>query len=248
MIRAIIVDDERKARETLNKLIKDYCGNVEIIAKVNSVDTAYDAIVEYKPQLVFLDVEMPGSNGFDLLERFDKVDFDVIFTTAYGHYAVKAIKFAALYYLLKPIEIHELKEAIFQVEQKLTNRSLMDDRVMALLSNLQGAQFQKVAIPDVEGVTFVDVNQICRCQADRNYSIIYLSDGTNITSTRTLKEYESLFSNHHFFRVHHSHLINLSFVKRYIKGDGGFVIMNDKSKVEVSRRRKNEFLEKLAEM
>lgn len=219
MIRAIIVDDERKASETLKRLLADHCSNVEILATANSAETAFEAINKYEPQLVFLDVEMPGGNGFDLLERFDKINFDVIFTTAYGHYAVKAIKFSALYYLLKPIDLEELKTAVEQVEQKELNRALMDDRVSALLSNLQGSTLQKVGIPDTEGVTFIDVNDICRCQADRNYTHIMLSNGTKIVSTRTLKEYESLFSNHHFFRVHHSHLINMKYVKRYVKGE-----------------------------
>ena len=193
---------------------------------------------------------MPKGNGFDLLEKFDQVNFEVIFTTAYGHYAIKAIKFSALDYLLKPIDIDELNIAVRKVEDQInsTKDEQENESIKTLIENLNNTSMKKIAIPDLEGITFVDIDDIIRCEADRNYTCIHLKNGRKLLSSKVLKEYEKLFADYQFIRLHNSHIINLSHVKRYIKGEGGTVIMSDESSVDVSRRRKSEFLERLSRM
>lgn len=250
MIKALIVDDEGNARETLKMLLDQHTSNVQILGMADSAETAYQMINELQPELVFLDVEMPKGNGFDLLERFNKADFKVIFTTAYGHYAIKAIKFSALDYLLKPIDIDELKMAVQKardciVEQRNENES---ESIKTLIENLNNTNMRKIAIPDLDGITFVDIDDIIRCEADRNYTCIHLESGRKLLSSKVLKEYEKLFADYQFIRLHNSHIINLKHVRRYIKGEGGTVIMSDESSVDVSRRRKSEFLERLSNL
>lgn len=250
MIKALIVDDEGNARETLKMLVEQHTSNVEIFGMADSAETAYKMINELQPDLVFLDVEMPKGNGFDLLEHFDKVNFQVIFTTAYGHYAIKAIKFSALDYLLKPIDIDELRMAIDKVREHIAEQrnESENESIKTLIENLNNTSMRKIAIPDLEGITFVDIDDIIRCEADRNYTCIHLQNGRKLLSSKVLKEYEKLFTDYQFIRLHNSHIINLRHVKRYIKGEGGTVIMSDESSVDVSRRRKSEFLERLSNL
>jgi len=188
---------------------------------------------------------MPNGTGFDLLRMFEKINFHVIFTTAYDHYAIKAIKYSALDYLLKPIDIDELQESVSKVhEQSAVN--LQAPNLEVLLSALNDVdKVKKIAIPDQEGVAIVEVKDIIRCQADSNYTLIFLKDGTKLVSTKTLKEYNNLLDEKTFMRVHNSYLININHIKKYIKGDGGQVVMSDDSIVEVSRRRKSDLMEVL---
>jgi two-component system LytT family response regulator len=246
MIKALIIDDESNARETLKMLLAQHAKNVDVIGTAENAEAGFSMIESHKPDLVFLDVEMPKGTGFDLLERCEQVNFQVIFTTAYGHYAIKAIKFSALDYLLKPIDITELQDAVRKVEELLaTSKSRENHSIRALIENLNNTSSKKIAIPDLEGITFVDLDDILRCEADRNYTCIYLQNGRKIVSSKVLKEYEKLFADYHFIRLHNSHIINMRHVKRYIEGEGGTVVMTDDSSVDVSRRRKSEFLERL---
>ncbi len=246
-IKAIVVDDELGARESLFKMIEKYCKNVEVVAKTDSMKTAFKAITDLNPDLVFLDIEMPNGNAFDLLEKFKEIKFDIIFTTAYDHYAIKAIKFSAVDYILKPIDSEELIQAIERFENKKGEKSSLNKQFKTLLSNVKsGAKLKKVGIPDGDGLTFINLSDIIRCDSDGNYTFFILNTGKKIIASRTLGEYEQLFSDDNFFRVHRSHLINLEHVKKYIKGEGGYVIMSDNSQVEVSRRNKIDFLEKLS--
>ncbi len=248
MIKAVIVDDELGARESLSKMIEKNCKQLEIVAKADSAIAAYDAITSKKPDLVFLDIEMPNGNAFDLLEKFKEIDFNIIFTTAYDHYAIKAIKFSAVDYILKPIDPEELVEAVKRFEKKQQeNPNVLDKQFKTLLSNVRPEnKLKKVGIPDGDGLVFINLSDIVRCESDGNYTFFILTSGKKIIASRTLGEYEQMFTEDHFFRVHRSHLINLQHVKKYIKGEGGYVIMSDDSQVEVSRRNKNEFLEKLS--
>lgn len=247
MIKAIIVDDEEKSRVTLKNLVALYCPNVQITELCDSVNTALIAINNQMPDLVFLDIEMPFHNGFTLLEKINKPGFDVIFTTAYDHYAIKAIKFSAMDYLLKPIDPDELKNAIDKIEAGRASAAQSLPNFELLLSNLKvKGNNAKIAVPTFEGLQMVSIADIIKCTADESYTHITLSNNAKITVSRILKEYEELLSDFNFLRVHNSCLINLAHVSKYIKGDGGYVIMADGSTVEVSRRKKNELLSKLS--
>jgi two-component system, LytTR family, response regulator len=247
MIKAIIVDDELNCRESLYNILEKYFKNIVVIDKIGSPGEAYDSIMKHKPDLVFLDIEMPKENAFDLLEKFnDDIQFDIIFTTAYNHYAVKAIKFSALDYLLKPIDIDDLREAIARLEKKKNNRQLMNNQMNILFSNLkQENKRKKIVVPDGEGLLFIYLDEIIRCESDGNYTFFILNNKKKIIVSKTLGDYEELFTEESFFRIHRSHLINLQHIKKYIRGEGGYVIMSDDSQVEVSRRKKIEFLELL---
>jgi two-component system LytT family response regulator len=248
MIKAIIVDDELGARESLSKMIEKNCKQLEVVAKADSALAAFEAITNKQPDLVFLDIEMPNGNAFDLLEKFKEINFNIIFTTAYDHYAIKAIKFSAIDYILKPIDPEELIEAVKRFEKKQQGEpSVLDKQFKTLLSNVRPEnKLKKVGIPDGDGLIFINLSDIIRCESDGNYTFFILTNGKKIIASRTLGEYEQMFTEDNFFRVHRSHLINLQHVKKYIKGEGGYVIMSDDSQVEVSRRNKNEFLEKLS--
>lgn len=247
MIQAIIVDDELGARESLSKMVEKNCKNIQVVAKADCMLAAYEAITKHQPDLVFLDIEMPNGNAFDLLEKFDKIDFDIIFTTAYDHYAIKGIKYSAIDYILKPIDPEELVLAVQRFEAKSGQKNLLDKQFKALLSNIKPEnKLKKVGLPDGDGLIFINLSEIIRCDSDGNYTFFILTSGKKIIASRTLGEYEQMFSEDNFFRVHRSHLINLQHVKKYIKGEGGYVIMSDNSQVEVSRRNKVDFLERLS--
>ncbi len=246
-IKAVIVDDELGARESLSKMIEKNCKNIEVVAKADSMMNAFIEITNHQPDLVFLDIEMPNGNAFDLLERFKEINFNIIFVTAYDHYAIKAIKFSAIDYILKPVDPEELVKAVSRFESQLENKNSLDKKFKTLLSNVKPEnKLKKVGIPDGDGLIFINLSDIIRCDSDGNYTYFLLTTGKKIIASRTLGEYEQMFADDNFFRVHRSHLINLEHVKKYIKGEGGYVIMSDNSQVEVSRRNKNEFLEKLS--
>jgi two-component system LytT family response regulator len=249
MIRAIIVDDELGARESLSKMLEKNCKQVEIVAKVDSMASAYEAISAKEPDLVFLDIEMPNGNAFDLLEKFREINFNIIFTTAYDHYAIKAIKFSAVDYILKPIDPEELVQAVKRFEERAGQKTSLDKQFKTLLSNVRTEnKLKKVGIPDGDGLIFINLSDIIRCDSDGNYTFFILTSGKKIIASRTLGEYEQMFADDNFFRIHRSHLINLEHVKKYIKGEGGYVVMTDNSQVEVSRRNKTDFLEKLSHL
>lgn len=245
MITAIIVDDEEKSRVTLENLVKKYCLNVDLCELCDSVDSALLAIDKHNPNLVFLDIEMPFNNGFTLLEKVKNPVFDVVFTTAYGHYAIQAIKSNAIDYLLKPIEVEELKFAVQEVEKRLSGPVDKLKNFESFLSSVK-SKSAKIAVPTFEGLQMINSDDIVKCSADESYTHISLTSGKKIIVSRLLKEYDELLSGLNFFRVHNSCLINLTHVVKYIKGDGGYVIMSDGDSVEVSRRKKNELLNRLS--
>jgi two-component system LytT family response regulator len=247
MINTVIIDDEKRGISSLKSLLKDYCPDVNLLGEANSVESGLNLIHKSKPSLVFLDIEMPDGTGFDLLEQLPEKNFHVIFTTAHDHYALRAIKFSALDYLLKPIGITELKAAIEKVKSKSSDDA-MHDNIALLIKNLSadvGKTPEKIALPTGDGHIFISIQDIIRFEAEGNYTYVFLTNGEKITVSRTLKQFENFIDENNFARIHHSHFINIHHVKHYVKGSGGFVVMIDGSKVEVSIRKKEEFLRKM---
>jgi len=247
MVRCIIVDDELKNLENLKILLEDFCTNAEVAALCQNVEEGVKAIHEHHPDVVFLDIHMQRETGFDLLERIKPVDFEVVFTTAHSEYAIKAFKFSAIDYLLKPIDIDELKRAVDKVEKKLNSNisARLEQLVLNLKSSSSHKQNFKLAIPSSDGLVFVKIEDIIYCEASSNYTQIFTTGGKKYVVSRTLKEYEELLTDHNFFRIHNSFLINLNSVKKYVRGEGGYVIMDDDSSLDVSKRRKEAFLSKI---
>lgn len=243
MLRAIIVDDEPDCCEALTMLLDSYCPEVEVSAVCYSGATALEAIAENKPQLVFLDIEMPHMNGFQLLERLPAIDFDLVFTTSYDQYAIKAIRFSAMDYLLKPIDREELKHAVQKVIQ--LQQPPLPQQLEILLQKLQQPLVSKIAIPTVEGLQMIAVDAIISCKSDSNYTTLYLKGKQKITASRTLKDVEEMLEGLPFLRVHQSHLVNLDEVSKYVRGEGGYLVMSDGSAVDVARSRKEALLHKL---
>jgi len=243
IINSVLVDDEKHCLETLAWQLEKFCPQVGIVAQCESGEQALQVLSKNNVDLVFLDIEMPRMNGFELLQRVGQVTFDVIFTTAYDMFAVKAFKFSALDYLLKPIDKDELIQAVSKVKRKKA-QPIMPEQLDILFQTLYGKKptSPKVALPTMSGLEFVTAGEIIHCQSEGNYTHIYLEDKSHYLICRTLKETEELLSGHNFFRVHHSHLINLNHIRKYIKGDGGYVIMSDNTSISVSRSRKEELL------
>jgi two-component system LytT family response regulator len=246
MLQAIIIDDEANCSETLQLLLKKYCTSVNIIAVINNSQKAEEAIRMLKPEIVFMDIEMPHLNGFEVLELTKDMPFEVVFTTAYDHYALLAIKHNAFDYLLKPIDTDELVTAVNKAEAKKKDGSFNLQKVSELLSELsKDKKANKLAVPALDGIIYLDIATIIRISADSNYSNIFLDSGKKITSSKTLKEYEQILSEMKFFRVHNAHLVNLDFVDKYIRGEGGVLVMRDGVNIDVSRQKKKALLDLL---
>lgn len=250
MYRAIIVDDEKGGREHLATILKEFF-DIEIKAHASNAKEAITAIEEHQPDLLFLDIEMPGENGFDLLEKLENINFDVIFTTAYDHYAIKAIKYSALDYLLKPIDANELEAAINRFKSKIRNQELTNNKLKTLLNNLSSGdsgQEQKIVIHDGEGLNFIKIKDIIRFHSEGSYTDVHVvGQDKHFVTSKQIGEYEEMLLNEQFYRIHRSYYINLLHVKKYVRGDGGYVIMSDGSKLEVSRRKKAEFIQLLSQ-
>ncbi|MCB9360691.1 MAG: response regulator transcription factor [Flavobacteriales bacterium] len=245
MINAVIIDDEEKGRKLLEILVSNYCSGVNIVGKANSVATGIPLIEETNPDLVFLDVEMTGGNGFDLLEKMAPINFSVIFTTAYDQYAIKAFKYSALDYLLKPIDEEELMAAVKKV--KPNDGENHNKKINHLLEHFQKPKSinNRLALSTLNGLEFVEIDKIIRCEADSKYTFVYIKDGKRLHITKNLKEFEDMLTEHNFFRIHHSHLVNLSYVTKYHKGRGGYVELEDGTSIGVSQRKKEDFLSHL---
>jgi len=245
MMRAVVVDDEAKARQSLIHLIKKLFDDVEIVGEAEGVESGVKLITETKPGLLFLDVQMQDGTGFDLLTRIDRSNLQVIFVSAHDHFAVTAIKFSAVDYLVKPVEAVELQKAMDKFRQQKSMKDVQQ-KLDLLLKNVN--RIDKIALPSVNGIEFVKIDNIMRCEADNNYTAFYLINGEKILVCKTLKEYEDLLSAKGFFRIHKAVIINMTYLKKYIRGEGGAVIMDDGTELPVSRRRKESFLEALRRM
>ncbi|MEP6683286.1 MAG: LytTR family DNA-binding domain-containing protein [Parafilimonas sp.] len=249
MIKTIIIEDEENSRVILTKILEEFFQNIEIIATCKNNLEAKEAIESLKPDLVLSDVELKHESVFTMLQQLTTIDFEIIFITGYDKYAVQAIKFSALDYLLKPFSKTELANAIQHYEQRQNKKQSMQ-QFDALFHNLKHFQkdSKKIALPTANGLTIFPLNEIVYCEAEINYTNFFLTSNQKILDTKTLKEYEELLDDYDFFRVHKSFLINLHHVKHFYKGEGGTVTMSNGAVVEVSRRKKDEFLKRITSM
>lgn len=239
MIKTIIIDDEAHCLDTLEIMLGNNCKDVHLVEKCLSASDGLTAIEKQKPDLVFLDIEMPIMNGFDMLVHLGQISFALIFTTSYSQYAIKAIQFSALDYLLKPVDPGELIAAVSKVRQLHTAPTL--EQFEMLIAHMQDRQngFHKIAVPTLEGFEMIPATDLIKCVAENNYTHIFLKGGKKIAACRTLKEIEEQLRSFSFFnRVHHSYLVNLNEISKYVRGEGGYLIMSDGSTVNVSKSRK----------
>jgi len=246
MIRTVLVDDEIDSIRVLQRLLEDYCPEVNIVGKADGVEMGVHVIQSAKPDLVFLDIEMTEGNAFDLLNQLQPVEFQVIFVTAFDNYAIRAFKYSAVDYLLKPIDIDDLLTALERVVRKMHGKTFVN-QMETLLYNVETFQLtqQKMAVPTLTGLVFIPIKDIMRFQADGSYTTIYLTNAEQIVATRNIKEYEDLLPAAIFCRIHNSHIINLHKIQKYHKGRGGYVVMEDGTNIEVASRRREEFLQRL---
>jgi two-component system LytT family response regulator len=246
MIKALIVDDELHCRKTLAMTLKEYCPDVQVVDQCSDAEEGIDAIQKHKPDLVFLDIEMPRMNGFDMLQQLTDIPFAVVFTTSHNEYAVKAFRFYALDYLLKPVEPKELIAAVHKVQTQKQQPSA--EQFQMLLDKLSGREevFPKIPVPTSDGFELIPIESISYCEAEDNYTRFHLTNKKRIIVCRMLKEVEEQLNDYPFFiRVHNSYIVNLKEVKKYVRGEGGYVIMSDDTPVSVSRSRKEALLKSL---
>ena len=247
-LNAVIVEDELRSREFLKKMITEFCPQVTVIKTASTVEEALAAIDDVKPNIVFLDIELHTGNGFDVLAGVKFKDFSVIFTTAYDHYAIKAIKFSAVDYLLKPIDVSELQAAVEKVAVEIKG-NYNQQALQMLMENVRkpaGNNFS-ITLATSDGLEFVPLHNIIRLEASGPYTHFFLKEGKKIIVCKNLKEYETLLSDHQFFRVHNSHIINIKEVKKMVKSDGGYAVMNDDSMINISPKKKDEFMEQMSQ-
>ncbi|MEO7045441.1 MAG: response regulator [Ferruginibacter sp.] len=245
MLKSIIIDDEPKGRSILKQLIMLHTPQLDVVGVAENANEGLKLIDIYKPDVVFLDIEMPGKSGFDLLRELNNIQFKLVFVSAHNHYSLKAIKFHAFDYLLKPIDVDELKETVAKLLQSANTNT--NEQVIEMLSSSQQGNndFSKIAIASVSSIDLINIEDILYCEASGNSTIVYLTNNKKIVATKTLKEYEDLLTSHLFFRIHHAYLVNLKHVARYIKGENGSVILSNNKELEVSRRKKQDFLNSL---
>lgn len=245
-LKAMLVDDEKHCIETLRYELQMHCPHVEIIETASSGPEGIVKIKDGQPDLLFLDIEMPGMSGFEMLRAMGEVDFAVIFVTAYDQYALQAFRYAAADYLLKPVIGEQLVQAVSRVNTK--NATSSDSRLQleTLLYNLkEGMKSPRIALPSGRGMDFVDANEIMYCNAESNYTHIILTNNRKYTIAKTLKDVELMLEALNFFRVHQSYLINFGFMQRYLRDDGGYVVMSDGKQIPIAKRRKEEFSQKM---
>lgn len=243
-IRALIVDDEELARKNLEFLLADYCPSVEVVGMASNVREAKAFLAKESIDLLLLDIEMPNGSGFDLLESIKQdINFKIIFITAYHEYALKAFKYSAVDYLLKPINPEELSASIDKVTPGEDSESV--EKIDALIENIQrrGEHLDKIALPSMEGLHFVNLDEIIYCESQDNYTQFFLTDGRRIMVSKTIKHFEEMLDEDRFYRVHRSNIINLKYIDKYVKGEGGYIVMKQGPRIPVSRRRKESFLQ-----
>lgn len=241
MIRTIIIDDEKNARVTLKSLLDNFSTKIQVIGEASNLETAIDLIQRSSPDLIFLDIQLKKATGFDLLQSLPNLKAEVIFVTAYDNYAIKAFQMAAFGYLLKPVQFSELSNIIHRFEDR-QKRQHNINHTQILIENFDENRIKKLVIQNVNGFKVLPLEKILYLQGEVNYTHFFLANDEKILVTKTLKEYENLLSDYGFFRIHQSYIINLSFVGEYIKGDGGIVVMENGKHLNLSRRRKQQFL------
>ncbi|MDC7999763.1 response regulator [Aequorivita todarodis] len=245
MKKAILIDDEPNSLDILEYEINQVNKNIEVIAKCSDARKAVQLIEEKQPDILFLDIEMPWFSGFEILDQLSKINFQIIFVTAYDQYAIRAFKYYAFDYLLKPISKKSLIETLDRISERPEKFAELELRNILKLLKKGALEDDKIAVPTLEGFEFYSLENIIRCQADSNYTKIFVTGGKTILVSKTLKNIEERISSSHFFRIHQSHLINLKHIVSYSKADGGDVKMSDNYSVPISRLKRNEFLEKM---
>jgi two-component system LytT family response regulator len=244
MIKVVLLDDEVHCTESLDIILKTLNIEVEVLAKFNDPELALKFLKQNQFDILFLDIEMPRMNGFELLSTLNQIKFDVVFTTAYNQYAIKAFKFSAINYLLKPIDETELIDCLEAWKAK-TSKQMPNGQLEFLLQAIQNnnQQSSKLALPTNYGLEFINIKEIVRCQSDSNYTNVYLVNGEKHLICRTLKEVENILQYHNFLRIHQSHLINPNHMKKFIRNDGGYLLMEDGEKISVSKNNKEKIIE-----
>lgn len=240
-MKVVIVDDEKHCSATLRFELERMNGDIEIVGEFNDSQGALSSIPALAPDLIFLDIEMPHLNGFEMLKALPSNDYAVVFTTAYDEFALRAFQYSAIDYLLKPISAEELDRALHRYHLRST-KGVSPKQLEILFGKLEGKGINKIALPSGEGLDFVLPTEITRCESQSNYTMVHFSNRRKVLVSRTLKEIEETLMGHGFFRVHHSHLINLNCISRYVKGSGGYLVMDDGIEVPVSRSRKEGLL------
>lgn len=241
-MKAVIIDDEKDSRQILAGYLSKYCPEVSVSGFGESVATGLDAIRKHQPDIVFLDIEMPYGNGFDLLDKVGQVNFETVFVTAFSNYAIQALNQSAAYYLLKPIDIDELVKAVEKIKKERSAQNYTQ-HARILLDNLRNSGQQRIMLPTLEGFEIVAINSILYCEADDNFTRFYFEAGKPLLICRTLKYFEDILKDHRFVRIHRSYLINPGHVIRYSKGKGGSVTMKNDQELEISPNKKQEFLD-----
>ncbi|MBN2890609.1 MAG: response regulator transcription factor [Bacteroidales bacterium] len=243
-IRTVLVDDEKNSLIIMQRLLEKHTPQVEIVATAQSVAEGIEVINEHNPELVFLDISMPDGDGFEVIEKVESKDFQVIFSTAYDQYAIRAFEVAALHYILKPVKPEDLVEALARFEamkaEDITEK-------ISILSNALKETPTRLILPTSNGMHVIEVQDIVRCESSNNYTTFYFTDKKKIVVSKSIQIYEQLLESSNFCRIHNKHLVNLKYIKKYVKGRGGYVILHDDSHVDVSDGRKKTFLDKLSE-
>jgi len=246
VIKAIIVEDEMKSMNNLKNLLGKHCPEVQIVGEAFNIEAGLEIIenVDSKIDVAFLDISLPDGLVFRMLDELMPIDFEVIFITAYNEHAIKACQYSSIGYILKPINPDELVQSIHRI--KITNANKIEQRLELFNKHLSNPNvFEKMSIPAVDGIYFVNIKDIVRFEAEDNYTHIFLTSGERITASKTIKAYEDMLQSINFYRVHKRHVINLNYMRKFIKGDGGYLIMDDGKKIEVSRRRRPAFMEQM---
>lgn len=240
MIQAVIIDDEQNNIDNLTILLKQYCPQVIVAATARNASEGENIILQYSPDLVFLDIQMPERSGFDLLRSLNIYSFEIIFVTAFDQYGIQAVKFAAIDYLLKPINIEELKIAVQKAIMKSTlkNQNLQLENLIQLIQQKQQKECHRIALQSLKETRFVETQKIIRCESANNYTAFYLNTGEKIITSKPIFEYEEILTDYEFIRCHQSHLVNKRFIKSWVKEDGGYLLLDDLSQIPISRQKK----------
>jgi two-component system LytT family response regulator len=241
-LKAILIDDEANSLENLQQKLQAFCPSINIIATTQRPEEAILLIYNHKPDVIFLDIEMPRMNGFKMIEELKEVDFEIVFITAYNHYAIDAIRLSAFDYLVKPVSVKDLQNCTKRLLENHNKHTSEKFDILRKSLNEPKSQEDKIAIPTLEGMDFIQVKNIIRIESSSNYSRIILINGKTILVTKLLKEFEEILLKYRFYRIHNSHLINLTCINKYIRGDGGEVVMQNGDVIDVARRKKEEFL------
>jgi len=245
MIRTIIIDDEEKVRTTTRQILSELRQDIEFVGEASDVSSGIKVIESLQFDLLLLDIKLPDGTGFDILENLSKIDFKIIFITAFEEFAVKAFKFSAVDYILKPISVFDLTDAIEKVIHLLQAEYSLKLNTLINNNHVHNNHEKRLVLKSVDKIQVVIINEIYRCESDQSYCQFYLADGTKLTISKPLKEYDELLNEHGFFRIHKSHLVNLAHIRRFERSEGGYVIMVDNSKIPVSFRKRDELINTL---